>query len=99
MSKRKKQKGGNRGIPLAPVPARFRWPLVIGIGGVLIALIGGILLFGGGVSSEAKSPRLVVTPQSYDFGKIPRLGGKVSYDVTVENRGEGPLAITGVGFS
>lgn len=73
--------------------------LMVGIGVVVIVLIGGIVLFGGGPPSEAKSPRIVVTPPSYDFGRIPRLGGKVSYDVTLENRGEGPLAITGVGFS
>jgi hypothetical protein len=73
--------------------------LMIGIGVILVALIGGILLFGGGTSSEARSPRIVVTPQPYDFGRIPRLGGKVSYDVTLENRGEGALTITSIGFS
>ncbi len=72
--------------------------LMIGIGGALIVLLWGILLFGG-ASSEGKPPRIAVTPQSYDLGKIPRLGGKVSYDVAVENRGERPLAITGIGFS
>jgi len=99
VSKRKKKKGPSGAIPSAAERSRSKWPLRIGIGGAFLALVGGLLFIGWGAFSEAKSPRIVVTPPVYDFGRIPRLGGKVTYDVTVENQGEGPLAISAVGFS
>lgn len=97
--KQKKNKGTPDGMPSMPKGVRFRRPLWIGLSAILLALVGGFLLFGWGAFSEAKSPRIVVTPPLYDFGSIPRLGGTVTYDVTVENQGEGPLAISAIGFS
>jgi len=101
MPKRKKKKNAQTpdGMPSMPKGTHYKRSRWIALGGVLLVLAGGFLLFGWGAFSEAKSPRIVVTPKTYDFGRIPRLGGKATYDVTVENQGEGPLAISAVGFS
>ncbi len=100
MPKRKKKNTQTPdGMASMPKGTRYKRPRWIVPSGILLALVGGYLLFGWGAFSEAKSPRIVVTPPVYDFGRIPRLGGKVTYDVTVENQGEGPLAISAVGFS
>ena len=101
MPKRKKKKNAQTpdGMSSMPKGTRYKRSRWIALSGILLALVGGFLLFGWGAFSEAKSPRIVVTPPVYDFGSIPRLGGKVTYDVTVENQGEGTLTITSVGFS
>lgn len=71
--------------------------LKIKVGGLFLAAV--ILLPIGGALSQEKSPKIALAPESYNFGKIQRLGGKVSYSVTVRNQGDTPLTITDVALS
>jgi len=44
----------------------------------------------------ADSPRIVVTPRSYDFGIVSQAGGVVTTELTLGNRGGKELVITGM---
>jgi hypothetical protein len=69
----------------------------IWLGGLFLPAI--FFLQIGVVGSQAKPPQIVFASESYDFGRIKRLGGKVSYNVTVSNEGNTPLTLTYVKLS
>ena len=71
------------------------YSLLIIIGAILIS----VLSFGlYGYSNLSKgSPKIEITPASYDFGNIPY--EKVEYAFTVKNTGNAPLKIRGVSTS
>ena len=45
------------------------------------------------IRAAQEEPRLVVSPETKDFGEIGRLRGTVRADFQVENRGMAPLSI------
>ena len=76
---------------------RQRRILRIGVGGLFLPAI--FFLQIGVVGAQAKPPQIVFASESYDFGRIKRLGGKVSYNVTISNEGSTPPTITYVKLS
>jgi hypothetical protein len=69
-----------------------RW--LAGMGSViLIGLVAWLLLWGGAGASVGTEAGLRVSPASYDFGRVKRLGGVVQTTFTLHYQGETPLTL------
>jgi len=66
--------------------------LAVGLGAYLLLALRGP----GEAVGLADSPRIVVTPRSYDFGTVSQAGGVVTTELTLENRGGKELVINGM---
>ncbi len=65
----------------------------------LIAAIGFLIFFAGCISPEPLAPMLSVAPPSYDFGNIPKNGGKISTVFILKNTGKESVEIQRVSTS
>ena len=60
---------------------------------ILISLLTGIILIGGMSARAATDSTLRVSPESYDFGVVKRLGGQVHTRFMVHVQRETPIKI------
>ena len=69
-----------------------RW--VRGLGAMLLlGLVAWPLLWGGARARAGTEVGLQVSPASYDFGRVKRLGGLVQTTFTLHAQGETPLVL------
>ena len=60
---------------------------------ILIGLVAWPLLWGGAGARAGTEAGLRVSPASYDFGRVKRLGGGVQTTFTLHYQGETPLTL------
>lgn len=72
----------------------IKWGIVLGI----FVLLAGIFLLFGYLNEKRyeNAPKIQVTPQTYNFGKVPASEGKVEITFEVKNVGVVPLTISGM---
>lgn len=76
---------------MRPTSRKFRSLRATGL--ILITLLSWLLLIAGIASGKGADSSLKVSPPSYDFGEVKRLGGPVHTTFTVHNQGNVAILI------